>query len=71
MVGLNSVLAACGHHPLVVGVLGTAYLVWRKLPWWIAAMRAATSNDPEKAERARNAVETIKPPWRWPWQRDD
>jgi hypothetical protein len=65
---LNSVLAASGNdHTVVEIVIGVCTSL--KLPWWIAAMRAAITNDDAKAERARKAMEAIKPHWHWLWQR--
>jgi hypothetical protein len=51
--------------PIVTG----AYLFWRRIPWWLAAMRSAVSNDSDKQARALRALRAIEPPRRWPWQR--
>jgi hypothetical protein len=47
------------------------YLVWRLLPWWIAAFRVAITRDPDKAKIARKALRAIAPSWHWIWQKRD
>lgn len=67
---LTSMLAALGHDRNTGEIVTGTYIFWRKLPWWIAAMRAATSNDPDKQGRALKALRAIEPPpRRWPWRR--
>jgi hypothetical protein len=64
---LHALWATLVHYRFVAATVG-GYRIWKKLPWWIAGMRAAISNDAEKCERARQALEAIEPRWRWPWQ---
>jgi hypothetical protein len=49
------------RHNLVIAIMVAFFYVLKQLPWWIAAMRAAMLNDDSKAERARKAVEVIRP----------
>jgi hypothetical protein len=58
---LTSFLAELGHDHTPYEIVVGAYMFWSRLPWWIAAMRAATSKDPGKLEHAQKALRAIKP----------
>lgn len=66
---LSSVLAALGHDRTTGAIITGIYIFWKRIPWWIAAMRAAISNDPAKQERTLRALCAIEPPRRRPWRR--
>jgi hypothetical protein len=55
------VLLVLARHNLFIVILIAVFRVLKWLPRWIAAMRAAALNDDGKADRARKAVEVIKP----------
>lgn len=68
MIPFSTIRDLSGHY-LVVVVIVIAYRVWLWLPWWIAAIRAATAKHDQKALRARKAVEAIAPPRHRPWNK--
>jgi hypothetical protein len=61
------VALACHSHVLTFAVVGC--FVMKRLPWLIAAFRAATARNDDEAKRAYEALEAIEPRWHWIWQR--
>jgi hypothetical protein len=64
---IHALVAVSGRHYVEIA-LG-AYLAWLKVPWWLTAMRLATTRDAAKAEHLAKRLEAIEPHWHWIWQR--
>ena len=62
------VVALACHCPVLVFVIAGCFAL-KRLPWLIAAFRAAVARDDAEAKRAHDALEAIEPRWHWIWQR--
>jgi hypothetical protein len=62
------IVALVGHSHVLADVL-VGFFILKRLPWLIAAFRVAIAKNNDEAERARNALEALDPPWHWIWQR--